>query len=179
MQFEVQATEDDFVQFNNYHYKYSPVMKRQVFLSSLLLAVSVLVATTIVNLIVTDGMAMISIGIGVCAGIFMFFITPSLMYWSVSRNAKKLFREGKNIAMTTLNRYEFTPEGINYHSAITSGSMTWQAIEKVEASSDTIYIYVGSVSALMLPRRLFNNDQEFQETLHRLQSYKQAAPQTA
>lgn len=175
MQFEFQVTEDDLLGFNNYHYKHSPAIKRHIFLTRSILALSFAIASILINLIITDGMVLLAVAIGLCIGLFMFVITPPLMYRSMQRNAKKVFREGKNTALNTINRYEFTPEGITHHSPISSGNISWQAIEKIEADSKAIYLYAEAVSALVLPRRLFSNDQEFQETLGQLQRYKTAA----
>jgi hypothetical protein len=52
---------------------------------------------------------------------------------------------------------EFNEEGISYRMANAEGSQRWQSIKSLEESSKAFYLYMDTVMAIAVPKRVFKD----------------------
>jgi hypothetical protein len=88
-----------------------------------------------------------------------------------------MYREGKNKGM--LGRHEITIHDDNILEKNDSVSLEfrWTAIEKIVKTEKYIFVYVSSVSALLIPQRSFMNHTAYDEFYKLISSKKDMASQ--
>lgn len=164
MKINYNLTEEDYINFNLYHVKNSKTAKkalnRQRFLSPVIFMISAYVISTF------GGMPFLSLFIS-------FFITsvlwvifyPKYFYGLITRNSKKMFKEGKNDGLLGDHSLIMTDEGIVDASLNRESKVVWSGIESFKEDNDNLYLYVSSVSAYILPKRELHHVDELRDII--------------
>jgi hypothetical protein len=102
---------------------------------------------------------------------------PKSRRYLYSVYARGMYREGKNKGM--LGRHEITIHDDNILEKNDSVSLEfrWTAIEKIVKTEKYIFVYVSSVSALLIPQRSFMNNTAYDEFYKLISSKKDMASQ--
>jgi YcxB-like protein len=156
MKLRYENTMDDLVAFNRYHCSRSPTLRRlirsqQVFVAMLFVAVPLgfLIGTFVlwedpVAAIVILGTASI-----LAAAWFSWY--PSYYRRCLDRNAKRLYAEGTNHGVVGLHDLELGNDMLIERNDSGESRIRYAKIEKLETSSDHLFIYVTSMSAHIVP----------------------------
>src|SRR5439155_1020677 len=64
-------------------------------------------------------------------------------------------------------RVAIDPEGVHYSTREADGLLRWSAVQQVGRSGGHVFLYLTAVSALVVPRRAFANEEAFR-AFHRL-----------
>jgi hypothetical protein len=84
----------------------------------------------------------------------------------------------KRYARTMLGKQtvEITDRGVQHTASSGHSDTKWHAIEKIEATGDGAYIYVGPSQAIVIPRKSFPDDQAYEEFIATARRFHEAAP---
>jgi hypothetical protein len=167
MSIRFQTTIDHLIAFNRFHLENSPAWRGQQFIQStlwsiLVLSWSVLLFVTVVpRQVVVDNHVLTIVLIVTCLGLAIgtfFFIR-----WRMTANSewimRKLLAEGSNRTILGWCEVSLTGNRLFVKRELLDGSFELRAIEKVATTDDYAFVYVSSVSAVVIPLRLFPEDE--------------------
>jgi hypothetical protein len=162
MKISYETTLDDLIAFNRFHYANSPVWRRQVWIRSAA-PVGILVVLLVLLVVLQrrmlavdrDPMPMIMGGIT-----FIAIAVASVLYtrWRLStalvRNTRRLLREGSNRTVFGWRELELVDGRLIVNAELFRSSFDLRAIEKIVSTDDYAFVYISSVSALIIPMNL-------------------------
>ena len=167
-----ETTIEDIVAFNRFHCENSPMWRRQRFICSLLLPLTLTVVIEIVFLVnfnkfADDPLVVALLGMGtlfLCGliGVPGFFFMRSRMSASVVANVRKLLAEGTNRGIIGWRDLELVNNRLIVKLELVESSYDLRAIEKVVSNDEFTFVYVSSVQAFMIPRTLYP-EEEYRE----------------
>lgn len=156
MELRYNLTEEDYLNFNLFHFKNSKAANRalniQRFLSPIIFMAFPFVLSKMGNMSF--------------AGLFISFLVVSILwivfypryfYSFVMRNTKRFIREGKNEGLLGEHRMLLTEEGLVDSTTNGETKVTWAGIQAIDEDQYYIYLYNTSVSAYILPKRDLEN----------------------
>ena len=169
-------TMDDTLAFLEFHYAHSPTIRKQrsqlrwgASLCVFLMAFTTCLALSFVQHSPIDLKAlMISCSLG---AVLMFLLMPALTLRSMRRNSRRLFAEGKQQGLLGEHLLEIENDGLTERTDVNETKTLWRGMEQVAATKTHTFIYVTSLSALIIPhdRITEGNLQEFvQDVEHHL-----------
>ena len=71
-----------------------------------------------------------------------------------------MLKEGKNESLFKERKISLTDEAIIETSSSSQSSTIWSKIDRIEETDRYIYIYNSSISAYIIPKRVFKNNKE-------------------
>lgn len=154
--FEYKLTKDDYIDFNIHHTKTSASMKKAFaclrFITPILFI--------LIPFVIKRGTDKIMIATFIIAAILWIFIFPKYYWKSIKKNISKIVDEGDNGDLFG-NRI-LTISDLGIEEILDNGNNTkkWSAITKIDESIKSIFIYFSSVEAAIIPKTLFNNNDE-------------------
>jgi Tfp pilus assembly protein PilE len=90
---------------------------------------------------------------------------PKYFYSYVTRNAKKMLKEGKNDGLLGEHHLIMTEEGIVDSTSYGQTKVNWSGIKNFKEDKYNFYLYNSSVSAYIIPKRELNNVEEIRNYL--------------
>lgn len=82
-----------------------------------------------------------------------------------------MLEEGDNENLFNQRTLVLTDEGITETSSIGESHIRWDKINHLEETEDYLYIYVSSVSAHIVPKRVFENLSEQEKFISKITGY--------
>ena len=162
-------TESDFIGFNLYHHRHSPSTRAiQVRFVVFILAIGL--AALVYKLIrpeAPDVLWSVPLGCGIGAALFPFSFRRSLR-----RNVLAMLKEGRNRGLLGTKEVTLTPAEIRSTGAMGMTTTAWPAVERVVVDGDVLYLYISSVSAVVVPRRAFAQDADFEAFVETARKYQ-------
>lgn len=178
IEIEYNNTLSDMVEFNLYHYKYSPAMKktmRSIKLGSTLLVV---IAMAFLSYRTGDNFAyLIMLPLGIVFSVIIFFIwpIPRIFENNIKKQTLRFYKEGANKHYIGKHTLTLAAEGITETTEYGEQKTKWSGVEKVALSDKHIYIYIASVQAFVIPVDSFPDQKARQDFVDTLYQYMQAA----
>ncbi|HYP52489.1 MAG TPA: YcxB family protein [Pyrinomonadaceae bacterium] len=90
-------------------------------------------------------------------------------------NAKKLLGEGRNAGLFCEHRMRIAEEGLSVASEYARAQVSWAMVERVEETKEHIFIYVGSMTAYLVPKWAFDSTRAAEDFFHTVQSFQKRA----
>lgn len=164
MKVNYNLTEQDYINFNLYHLKNSKMGKKslnmQRFLSPVIFMIVAYVFSTL------GGMPLLSTYIVfIITSILWVAFYPKYFYGLITRNVKKMIKEGKNDGLLGDHQLIITDEGIVDTSSNKETKVDWPGIESFKEDNDNFYLYNSSVSAFILPKRELDHVDELRDII--------------
>jgi hypothetical protein len=160
-----EATIENIIAFNRFHYAHSPTWRRQVVTQMLVLPV--IFGSGL--LLAYSGLRPIPDGDLWAFGVFGIpFVVLSIlwacyirwyMYWSLERNVRKFFAEGSNRSMLGWREMELVGDRLVSKTELIYSSIDLRAIEKIVANDQYTFVYIASVNAITIPMNLYPEDE--------------------
>lgn len=176
MTIEYQLTQDDLETFNLYHNRHSP-FARQQFWKSLLVPVSVWLTLWIILWYLGNRgrNEPVQTAIALSPLLYMLPVYILIYPWLYRRAVRKgvagMLKEGKNRDMYAKQHLTVTPEAIHSSNEFGQSTTYWRAVERLVEDEDHIYIYLSTYIALIIPRRAFREEGEFERFSQAAQGY--------
>lgn len=168
MEIEFQLNEEDYIDYNVNHAKKSPSLKRSVTIIRILGPVAFLIAPfLIVNFSDIPFWYWMSI-FGITSVVWIVFY-PKYFNWELKRKIAKMLLEGKNDSLFKQIKISLNETGIVQQSRAGETMTEWNEVDSVDETHKHIYIYNSSISAYIIPKRAFNDQQAidlFLEKIH-------------
>ena len=89
-------------------------------------------------------------------GLLIFALIPRTTLKSIRANANSIYASGKNLTLVGQQELLLSPDSAVVRNEFYEAKYNWQVIEKMEETNDYIFLYVSSVSALIIPKRAIN-----------------------
>ena len=166
MKISYENTLEDAVAFNLYHFEHSPTFRRNQ--KILMCVLPIVLAVMFIPLAIareSPGVVVFALVFG-CLWIWAF---PFMQRRSIARSSRKLYGEGSNKGFVCRHDLELTDEFLVEKSDGGMSSRKISDLEKVVTDQTYTYIYVGSLSAHVVPHERVSegNLQAFVEELRR------------
>ena len=151
-------TLEDVCALNNYHASKSPAVQKALRVQQvgLVLAGILLLLCSMVLMLtdsrVTGSYTLLFIG----GGLFSFiqaYILPRRYNKIRNKTIAKLFSEGENKRLFCEHELEVVDDGVIERTPYSETKMAWGTIERIEATSDYTYLYLGAVNAYIIPNK--------------------------
>ena len=173
-------TADDFVQFNLFHNRHSPEVRRWYLFGWATIPIIMWTVFLLVPAILRrDPQTWWQI-IVATKWIFALPLLFIAYYpWATRRRMAsllhKMLREGSNQSLMGPQTVTIDDKGITSQSASSTNSVAWVGVNRIARSADCGYIYTSSVSAVVVPRRAFQSDGDFMAFLDAADAARLAA----
>lgn len=177
MQIEYQITLEDLVDFNLYHYKNSPAMRRSILSMKMAFAVTIILIAPLILYFLDEISFLISVPVLAVLAFISAFIwpLPRVIERSIEKQAVKLYAEGKKDA-TGKHTMTLTPDGIIETGEHGEQRIKWGGVEKITVNEKYIFIYISSIQAFIVPRTSFDDEFSFQAFINTLNRHYKIAP---
>jgi hypothetical protein len=172
MQLEFDLTKEDVIAFNMYHYAHSPSVRRKKWIN-LVWVIVVLVSVCVLAAIAVErsgGSAdflwtlLVSIPIYIAC-------YPYLLRRAQRKVVERLIAEGQNRDQFGKKQVTITPIEITAAGELTSTTVRWKAVERIEVVEAYAYVYFSALQAVIVPRRAFSSDTEFSAWVETARKY--------
>jgi hypothetical protein len=166
VQVSFDLTAADLEAWGDFSVRHNAVARRQMFATSLLVAVCVGLLGGI-----AVGRSPAGTTIAVLLAALTFVAAPWVVRGSSRRTTRALYSHGRNVGMLGPRTVRLDADGVHVEMDGGRESRYWWAVEDVTTSPDHVYIYVTSISAHIVPRRAFatrdDADRFYQEARRR------------
>lgn len=171
MEINFRVTENDYIQYNLYHYANSPATKLILMFSRLCVPIVLIIAA----LIIIKHHTLLSWLPVLIISVAWFFWRPVLFRRTIAKNVKKLMHEGRCCEFIG----DFTVT-INENALLHArqGQITetaYNRIEHIVQDNERIYLYLGSLTAIIIPKTAFKDASEQEAFLNCLAQKRAAA----
>ncbi len=92
--------------------------------------------------------------------------------WSIRRRLNKLLAGGKNNGTHGIKSITIGPDGVHSSDEQSEAQIKWSAIEKIANSPSATYLFIGALSAVIVPHRAFATDGERMEFVSLAEKYQ-------
>ena len=173
-------TADDFVQFNLFHNRHSPEVRRRYLIGWATIPIIMWTLFLLLPVVLRrDGQTWWQ---GMMA-MKWYFAAPLLIIayypWATRRRVAgllhKMLREGSNGSLLGPRTVMIDDKRITSQSASSTNSVAWVGVNRIARSADCGYIYTSSVSAVVVPRRAFQSAGDFMAFLDAADAARLAA----
>ncbi|AOP34905.1 hypothetical protein A0128_14255 [Leptospira tipperaryensis] len=170
MQINYELTLEDIVNFNEYHFRHSKISKRKRMIAKLIIPIWTLFVFLILNYRNLDETPLLfNIPIFLFA-IAWFFFFDRLYFWRLRNNVDKMLREKENKGMIGKQKITLDGDLLVFETLYTSAQFKPGSISEVVETKDYLFLYVSSLSALIVPQGAFQASEK-KEFLEKLQSF--------
>jgi hypothetical protein len=162
-----ETTIDDFLAFVTFHHAQSPASRRQrrntTWTLPAVLGVMMLVSYrysdqrqggNALTYLVFCGAVLILVTIA-----WYFLVVHWYFPWAVERNTRKLLAEGSNRLLLGWREMELVNGRLVLNSELIHSSLDLRAVEKIVSTERYTFVYLGSVSAYIIPMNLYPEDE--------------------
>jgi hypothetical protein len=91
---------------------------------------------------------------------------------------RKMLSEGDNSAILGHYSSTLSPEGLFFKMVSGEERLNWSAIKKISQNEDYIFLYIGAMNAVIVPKRAFATPQEQQNFLAIIHTHCQPLAKT-
>lgn len=176
MSIDFHLQREDLVAFALFQQKHSPAARKQRRLRMVIwgVALVVLLASLIRRgILSTDDWLLMAGTVLLLAGVFVSL--PQIREWRLRKAIERMYGEGRNVLLYGPRRVVLTPKSLSNSSPNSQSETRWIAIEKIVDTEKALYIYLSSVSGVIIPRRAFTSEDHFQKFLHTAQEFHSRA----
>lgn len=170
LEIEFELIEKDYINFNINHAKKSPSLNKSIIFIRILGPLVFLIAPFIVvkfsDIPFWYWMTLFSI-----TSIIWLVFYPRYFEWQMRRRIKKILNEGNNENVFKKTKLILMDNGIVQKSANGETNTKWNEVDRVDETCEYIYIYNSSISAHIIPKRIFENEEEMKIFLGEVLKY--------
>src|SRR5262249_55569887 len=99
-------------------------------------------------------------------------LPPFLERDRLHRYAVSAFEDGRTTCRVMFwQRLKLTPEGLLHSTAVSTTRVVWDGIERIGMTDHHAFFYLTPVSSLILPRRAFASEEEFERFVEMARIY--------
>ena len=159
-------TQDDYVRFNLFHMKNSPSQKRMVLFLQMLFPIMLFLLFAITK---PSGTPVFFWAIVAALSAIWVFVVPRSVKRSTRRQVLRLLREGRGNGITGDYTLALQDAHIIETGEFRRTEIPYSGIERVVHDDACLYIYIGSIVAIIVPFSAFKDESEKQLFLERIQ----------
>ena len=170
---EYERTLNDILNYNLYHFKHSPSLRRQALVGRITGSVLVVVVSLALMYIIDSDKHLDSVAyiFALIGAVISFLIFPWLHTRGIRNRTLKLLNEGSNKGLLGRQRITLQDEGLYCESPSGETKLKWEAIERIVTNEDYMFVYLGSVNAIVIPKRAFASQSDLHAFLEDVQHH--------
>lgn len=157
MKFQYELTKQDYIDFNIYHIRNSGTLKRTLFIQRYVIAVIYLFIPFIL-VKVTDIPLWYWLSAFTITAVLWVTFYPKYFVSGTIKRILKMLDEGRNKDMLGKHIFTVNEEGIIEESENGESKINWSGVEKVIETEKHIFIYISSISAYIIPKSTFEDE---------------------
>jgi len=172
------VTLDDLVVFSLYHVQHSPFYRRQLLMGRIILPIIFLAGAVIfAGHSLAEPFEGWFVLPGLLALLAVFWLVWFPWFWkkNIVSTLKALDSEGPNPNWTGSFTLSLEPEEVIETNQYGRKSYRWLGIPKIEVSPSHIFIFIGSVHAIIIPADTFPDQESMQKFLGEARRLREAA----
>ena len=166
MELHYEITEQDFVDYNLYFIAHDAMTQKTIRRMSTLTAVLVLVGGTALMYLL-DTLSPVSVGMYVVLAAVCFFGCPAWFTHKARKNVHRTIERASNRHICGPKTLRLTDTGVQLVGESEDSSYPYAAFQRVITAEKQVYLYLDDLSALIVPRRAFP-DEEARRTFVRM-----------
>ncbi|MEZ6059278.1 MAG: YcxB family protein [Planctomycetaceae bacterium] len=143
--------EDDYVDFNRYHFAHSPSVRKQRFTATIVITLSVFVAFMLLTANGELGVAT-RLAISLIIAAFAVLYLQFAMRRNHVRQVQNLLREGSMDGVYGPQELEVDDAGIRVRSKWRDSFVAWPGVRRIEDTDEFLIIYVSAIQAHVIRR---------------------------
>lgn len=155
MTIDYTVTEQDYIAYNLFHYGQSPSVKRTLLLLRVVFPLLVMIMAFLYSRI-----NMYYMVVAVIFSIVWFFVYPHSFRRSLARGVKRIMKEGKGNEFVGEKRLTLGDTHIIFEEGRGTIESKYDAVERIESDQERFYLYLGTVSAYILPLSAFQTKEQ-------------------
>lgn len=168
MRLDYELNKQDYLNFNIYHSENSETIKHNLKKQIIIPPIAYIVIGLALSLVTEAGFIFL-IAFVICS-VFWVVFYPAYFKRVVKRNINKMLSEGKNTSLEYKISLSLDDAGIKSVSEKGESSIKWEGIERLSESNEYYFLYITSVSAAIVPKRVFVTDDERKEFIELVKS---------
>ena len=166
MELHYEITEQDFIDYNLYFIAHDAMTQKTIRRMSTLTAVLVLVGGTALMYLL-DTLSPVSVGMYVVLAAVCFFGCPAWFTHKARKNVHRTIERASNRHICGPKTLRLTDTGVQLVGESEDSSYPYAAFQRVITAEKRVYLYLYDLSALIVPRRAFP-DEEARRTFVRM-----------
>lgn len=172
---EFERTVEDTIEFNVFHMSHSPSIRQRALFAQIIVAVLVFIVSLAVGYLLNldkRALTYFDYALFLVLSVASFFIFPYLNKAEVIRGLHKATKEGDNKAILGHQTISLTPEHLFVKTPGSESKYTWASIDKIVQNDKYIFLYISSISAIVVPKKAFSTENELQEFVEYVNIYR-------
>ncbi len=167
-QFEYELNNQDFVDFLLHHFMTTKEYSKNLLLLKIVHLVLYTLAIILFLHLFQGVFALIPIFVVLIISFFQFKNLPQTMLKSYRKSVYRMIAGDK--AKRTLGHKKFTmnENEIIFEESLSSSSLQKCDIHKIDETETSIFIFVDEISAIIIPKRVFDNEKDIEDFRHAL-----------
>ncbi len=149
-EFDSKMTKEDYIEFNMFHYENSKTIMKSILLERVVGPIIFMLFTVVTGKL--DDIIYMTVFITL--SVLWFAFLPKYMWYIMKKRTNKLIEENKEGDLFSEKHIIIDDLGIHYESKSSSGTYNWNSVIKVCDTEKALYIYVSSIQAVVIPKRL-------------------------
>lgn len=170
MELEFELLEQDYINFNIDHAKKASALKKNILMQRILGPIIFSLFPFIIRMY-TEILMWYWVTIFGILSVSWYVFYPKYFNWEMARRLKKMLKEGNNENILIQRKIRLSEQGILETSPIGETNISWSQVDKVEETDEYIYIYISSISAHIIPKRVFSDEDEKQMFMRVISKY--------
>lgn len=162
MNIQYELTEEDYINFNLYHIKNSKTGKRALMLQRFLSPLFFIIVSYVYSMIGNMPFLPLFITFFILSILWIVFY-PKYFYRLITRNVRKMIKEGKNEGLIGQHQLKLSEERLVDTSSNKETTITWTGITGFKEDNGYFFLYNSSVSAYILPKREMDHVDEVRQ----------------
>lgn len=159
MELEYKLQEEDYIAFNLYHAKKSPSISNSLKLQRLMGPIVFIPAAFLTAYYTSPPLVFWLVLFGIASFMWLRFY-PQYLDREMTKRLKKILNEGKTEGLYQKRNIEVTEDGISQSSESGYSKIKWRDLESIDNMKEYIYVFDTSLSAFIIPKRVFKTPDE-------------------
>lgn len=179
MSIRYNLTLDDYVAFTDHHYQQAPSQRTQrsrMKWGCFTTAFMLMLLTLAVDM--SRGVISLWPVILLCIAVSALLFTNRYFQNAIRRQARRLYADGSGRGTLGDHELEIHADGIVDRTHYSEIKAYWRGIDRVEENPDYVFVYIGSMQAIIIPRRCTDGP-SLQQVLQRINVERTKAPPSA
>ena len=172
---EFERTVEDTIEFNVFHMSHSPSIRQRALFAQIIVAVLVFIVSLAVGYLLNPdkrALTYFDYALFLVLSVASFFIFPYLNKAEVIQGLRKVTKEGDNKAILGHQTISLTPEHLFVKTPGSESKYAWASIDKIVQNGKYIFLYISSISAIVVPKKAFSTENELQEFVAYVDIYR-------
>ena len=169
MNIQYQNTLDVILALNWYHPRTSPAARRTLLLFQYGLPIAIVVLVVLITL--AAGWSLFTIVPAVVLALAWFAFVPKMQKRSLQKQIVRLYADGRDRGIVTGHKVSIDSLSIKDRTDRGETTTAWKDVEKVVATGEHVFVYVGPKSALIVPRAAFPGESEYNAFVDTVMKY--------